>query len=54
IGYDLVKEIYKDAKTSDLDQWGTDVAGAEPTAAQDWDSAEEEEDDRSTSSTSTN
>ncbi|MED6219239.1 hypothetical protein PIB30_033945 [Stylosanthes scabra] len=37
----------------DLDQWGTDVAGGEPTAAQDWDSAEEEEEDRSTSSTST-
>ncbi|MED6145049.1 hypothetical protein PIB30_021406 [Stylosanthes scabra] len=36
-----------------LDQWGTDVAGGEPTAAQDWDSAEEEEEDRSTSSTST-
>ncbi|MED6155791.1 hypothetical protein PIB30_008373 [Stylosanthes scabra] len=38
----------------DLDQWGTDVAGGEPTASQDRDSAEEEEDDRSTSSTSTN
>ncbi|MED6122387.1 hypothetical protein PIB30_039220 [Stylosanthes scabra] len=37
----------------DLDQWGTDVAGGEPTAAQDWDSAEEEEEDCSTSSTST-
>ncbi|MED6220323.1 hypothetical protein PIB30_043857 [Stylosanthes scabra] len=38
----------------DLDQWGTDVVGGEPTAAQDWDSAEEEEEDHSTSSTSTN
>ncbi|MED6107822.1 hypothetical protein PIB30_017904 [Stylosanthes scabra] len=37
----------------DLDQWGTNVAGGEPAAAQDWDSAEEEEEDRSTSSTST-
>ncbi|MED6157716.1 hypothetical protein PIB30_025828 [Stylosanthes scabra] len=32
----------------DLDQWGTDVAGGEPAAAQDWDSAEGEEEDRST------
>ncbi|MED6204160.1 hypothetical protein PIB30_006576 [Stylosanthes scabra] len=38
----------------DLNQWGTDVAGGEPTTAQDWDSAEEEEEDHSTSSTSTN
>ncbi|MED6133100.1 hypothetical protein PIB30_025252 [Stylosanthes scabra] len=38
----------------DLDQWGTDVAGGEPTAAQDWAFAEEEEENRSTSSTSTN
>ncbi|MED6219757.1 hypothetical protein PIB30_038686 [Stylosanthes scabra] len=37
----------------DLDQWGTHVAGGELATAQDWDSAEEEEEDRSTSSTST-
>ncbi|MED6145096.1 hypothetical protein PIB30_021750 [Stylosanthes scabra] len=37
----------------DLDQWGIDIVGGESTAAQDWDSAEEEEEDRSTSSTST-
>ncbi|MED6209436.1 hypothetical protein PIB30_054646 [Stylosanthes scabra] len=38
----------------DLDQWGTDVVGGEPAAAHDWDSTEEEEEDRSTSSDSTN
>ncbi|MED6119926.1 hypothetical protein PIB30_016306 [Stylosanthes scabra] len=37
----------------DLDQWGTDVVGGEPAAAHDWDSTEEEEEDRSTSSAST-
>ncbi|MED6135156.1 hypothetical protein PIB30_043589 [Stylosanthes scabra] len=37
----------------DLYQCGTDVASGEPATAQDWDSAEEEEEDRSTSSTST-
>ncbi|MED6175367.1 hypothetical protein PIB30_077668 [Stylosanthes scabra] len=37
----------------DLDQWGTDVVGGEPAAAHDWDSIEEEEEDRSTSSAST-
>ncbi|MED6195579.1 hypothetical protein PIB30_039183 [Stylosanthes scabra] len=38
----------------DLDQWGTDVVEGEPAAAHDWDSPEEEEEDRSTSSDSTN
>ncbi|MED6210889.1 hypothetical protein PIB30_068368 [Stylosanthes scabra] len=37
----------------DLDQWSTDVVGGEPAAAHDWDSTEEEEEDRSTSSDST-
>ncbi|MED6161700.1 hypothetical protein PIB30_063195 [Stylosanthes scabra] len=37
----------------DLDQWGTDVVGGEPAAAHNWDSTEEEEEDRSTSSAST-
>ncbi|MED6116763.1 hypothetical protein PIB30_103250 [Stylosanthes scabra] len=37
----------------DLDQWGIDVVGGEPTAAHHWDSTEEEEEDRSTSSDST-
>ncbi|MED6171002.1 hypothetical protein PIB30_036655 [Stylosanthes scabra] len=36
-----------------LDQCGTDVVGGEPAAAHDWDSTEEEEEDRSTSSAST-
>ncbi|MED6128716.1 hypothetical protein PIB30_100700 [Stylosanthes scabra] len=37
----------------DFDQWGTDVVGGEPIAAHDWDSTKEEEEDRSTSSDST-
>ncbi|MED6146533.1 hypothetical protein PIB30_035327 [Stylosanthes scabra] len=37
----------------DLDQWGTNVAGGESAAAQDWDSTVEEKEDHSTSSTST-
>ncbi|MED6128633.1 hypothetical protein PIB30_099791 [Stylosanthes scabra] len=37
----------------DLDQWGTDVVRGEPAVAHDWDSTEEEEEDRSTSSDST-
>ncbi|MED6220247.1 hypothetical protein PIB30_043050 [Stylosanthes scabra] len=36
----------------DLNQWGTDVAGGEPAADQDWNSAAEEEEDSSTLSTS--